>query len=93
MFDAELGQGPADLRGSILVDRAAGLGREEVVAAAIGVERAEQAMLGHHLAQRHEAAHRPLLLDQEGRVDLAGGVVHRHDQIEATVDGGYPLMR
>ena len=62
-------------------DFAARLGRVEIVAAAVGVERAEQAMLADHLAQRLEGRGGSLLFDEEHRVDLARGVVHRDDQV------------
>ena len=52
-LDAELRQGAADLGRGVLVHLAAGLGRVPVVAGAVGVERAEQALgpdrLGHPL--------------------------------------------
>ena len=51
VLDAELLQAPADLRQHRLRHLAAGLRREEVMAAAVGVERAEQAVPRHHLAQ------------------------------------------
>ena len=38
VLDPELGQRPADLGRLVLVDFAAGLGRDEVVAAAVGIE-------------------------------------------------------
>jgi hypothetical protein len=49
----------------VLVDFAAGDRGFEVVAAAIGVEGAEQAVLGDDLAQADEAAHGALFVDQE----------------------------
>ena len=66
-LDAELRQGAADLGRGVLVHLAAGLGRVPVVAGAVGVERAEQALgpdrLGHPLEARHGA----LFGDEEGR--------------------------
>jgi hypothetical protein len=53
----------------------------EVMAAAIGVERAEQAMLANHFAQGPQHRCRPFLLDQEHRVDIARRIVHRHNQV------------
>src|SRR5882672_9808309 len=51
------------------------------MAAAIGVERAEQALLANHLAQGLERRCRPFFLDQQHRVDLARRIVQRNDQI------------
>ena len=83
-LDAELHQGPADLGRIVLVHFAAGLGRVPVVAGAVGIERAEQPAPPDHLGQRPQARHRALLVDEEGRVDRAGGVVHGHDQVPPT---------
>ena len=80
-LDVELLKRTADLGRLVLVHRAAGLGRVPVVAGPVGVERAEQALGPDHLGQRPETRHRTLLVDEEGRVDLAGGVVHGHDQV------------
>ena len=89
-LDAELHQGAADLGHLVFVDFAAGLGRVPVVRGAVGVERAEQPFGRDHLGQRPEARHRALLVDEEGRVDRAGGVIHGHDQVPpAAAD---PLM-
>ena len=82
MLDAELGQRPADLGGVPAVDPAAGDRGVEVVAAAVGVERTEQALLGDHLGQRPEARGGALLRDQERRVDLARRVVERDHEVE-----------
>src|SRR5216684_1283057 len=49
--------------------------------AAIGVERAEQAMLANHLAQGLERRRRAFFLDQQHRIDLTRRIVHRHDQV------------
>ena len=54
VLDAELLQGPPDLRQQRLRHLPARLRRHEVVAAAVGVERAEQPMLRHHLAHACE---------------------------------------
>src|SRR6266480_4969682 len=51
------------------------------MAAAIGVERAEQAMLANHLAQGLERRRRPFFLDQQHRINLARCIVHRDDQV------------
>ena len=66
----------------LLVDRLARLRREEVVAAAVGIEARRQAVRGEHLQQRAKGRGRAFLLDQKRRVDRAGRVVHRHDQVE-----------
>ena len=81
MLNAELGQRPADLGQHRPGDLAASLGRPEIVAAAIGVERAEQAVARDHLAQAAKGRGRALLIDQEGRVDRAGGVIQGDHQI------------
>ncbi len=65
VLDAELRERAADLGRLIPGDLRAGLGRVEVVARPVGVERARQAVLGDHLAERLEAAHRPFLVDQK----------------------------
>ena len=67
------------------------LGRVPVVAGPVGIERAEQPALPDHLEKCPEARHRALLLDEEGRVDLARGVVHGDDQVERRL-AGEPLM-
>ena len=51
------------------------------MAAAIGVERAEQTALANHFAQGLERRRRPFFLDQQHRVDLARRIVHRDDQV------------
>ncbi len=82
MLNAELVEGEPDLDALVLVQLAAGLGRVEVVAAAISVQRTGQAVCGEHLLERPEGGRGAFLLDQEGRVDLAGGVVQGDDQVE-----------
>ena len=66
----------------VRVHLAADLGRMEVVSAALGIERPGQAVLREHLLQRPEGRGRAFLLDQEGRVDLRGGIVQGDDQVE-----------
>ena len=92
MLDAELLERPADLGKTVRVDLAAGDRGLEVVAAAVGIERAEQAVLADDLAQRREAAHGAFLLDEEHRVDRAVGVIHGHDQVELRVEAGKPAV-
>ncbi|MCE3248801.1 MAG: hypothetical protein K0R41_2626 [Geminicoccaceae bacterium] len=82
MADAELLERPADLGELGLRDLAAGLGGEEIVAAAIAVGLHEQAVALDHLDQPAKAAQRAFLVDQKRRVELAGGVIHRNDQVE-----------
>lgn len=65
-----------------LVDRLAGLRGVEIVAAAVGVEAAEQALPGDRLDEPAKARRRAFLLHQEHRVDRAGGVIHGDDQVE-----------
>lgn len=93
MLDAELGERPADLGRLVLVDGAAGLGRVEVMAAAVGVERAEQPPGGDYLAERPKCAHGPFLVNQKGGVDLRGGVVHGRDQVEFALQARNPAKR
>src|SRR5919206_1884365 len=82
VLDAELLQRTPDLGQLILIDRLAGLGREEIVTAPIGIERTEQALACDHLAKATQAREGAFLFDQKGRVDLARGVVQRDDQIQ-----------
>ena len=90
VLDAELVKRATDLGRIVLVHRAFGLGGAPVVAAAVGVERTEQPALADHRAERPEARHGALLGDEEGRVDLAGGVVQGDDQVPLPT--GRPLM-
>src|SRR5690606_8247364 len=71
MLDAEPVERAADLGEVGSVHLAAGPGRVEVVAAAVGVEAAGQAAGREGLHQRAEARGGPLLGDEEGRVNLA----------------------
>jgi hypothetical protein len=57
------------------------------VAAAVGVERAEQAVAADHLEEPAQARERSFLLDQKGGVDLAGGIIEGDDQIERRLAG------
>ena len=90
VLDAELVEGAADLGVLILGDLAACLGGVEVVAAAVGIEAAGQPLVGEHLLQRAEGGRGAFLLDQEGRIDLAGGVVHGDDQVARHL-AGHPV--
>ena len=80
-------QRPADLGELGLGDLPAGLGRVEVVAAAIGVELDEQPVPLDHLGQAAKRRRRALLVDQEGRVDRRGRVVERDHQVERRLPG------
>jgi hypothetical protein len=91
--DAELLERPADLGQLGLRDLAAGLGGDEVVAAAVGVELHEQAVALDHLDQPAKAAQRAFLVDQEGGVELAGGVIHGDDQVERRLAGEPDVLR
>ncbi|MER8836515.1 hypothetical protein [Mesorhizobium sp. M0909] len=82
MLDAQLPQRPPDLGRPALVDRLAGLERHEIVAAAIGVEARRQSLGDQGLQKSLKARRRAFLLDQEGRIDRARRVVHRHDQVQ-----------
>ena len=81
VLDPQMRQRPADLGQLRGRDFAAGLGGVKVMAAAVGVEGAEQAMLGNDLAQRREGRGGSFLFDQDHGVDPARGVVHGHDQV------------
>ena len=90
-LDAELRQGAADPgSGCPCPPLPPASGRVPVVAGAVGVERAEQALgpdrLGHPLEARHGA----LFGDEEGRVDIAGRIVHGDDQVPPST--GDPLV-
>lgn len=63
------------------VDLLSGFGGEPVVAPPIGIERAEQPLLLDHRLHPQETAQGAFLLHQEGRIDLAGGIVQGEDQI------------
>jgi len=88
--DAELRQGAPDLGLRALRHRLPGLGRMEIVAAAVGVELAEQAVLVDHLGPRAKARCRTLLLDDKPRVDRAGRVVEGDHQIVLPVIARQP---
>jgi hypothetical protein len=64
-----------------LVHFSARFGRRPVVAAAIGVEGAEQPALLDHVPNALETARCAFLLDEEHRVVLVASIVHRHNQI------------
>ena len=89
-IDAQLPERPTDLRRLLLVHLPPGLRRAPVVAPAIRIKRAEQAMRLNHLAQRRKTAHRPLLGHEKRRVNLARRIVHRHNQVPPTPRN--PLM-
>jgi hypothetical protein len=80
---------PGELR---LVDLARILGGDEVVAAAISVERPEQAVPGDRLGEPEEARHRAFLLDQERRTYRRGGIVEGDDEVEIAPQPGDPAM-
>src|SRR5690348_15171191 len=67
MLDAQLRERPADLGWMAAVDRAAGLGGEKVMGAAVGVEAHRQAVLGKDLVQRPQGRGRAFLLDEKDR--------------------------
>jgi hypothetical protein len=66
VLDAELIERAAELRQHRLRHPSASFRRLEVVAAAVGVERAEQTMLRHHLPHPAQARCRALLIHQKG---------------------------
>jgi hypothetical protein len=63
------------------------------MAGAVGVERARQTLRADYLGERQEAAHGALLLNQEGGVDLAGGIVQGDDQVELLLERRQPAVR
>ena len=65
-----------------LVDLADGLGAVQVVAAAVGVEGAEEALLLDRFPKPAKAPDGAFFVDQEGRDDLGRGVVHGGDEVE-----------
>jgi hypothetical protein len=83
---------PPDLSGQLLGHLLAGLGRMEIVAAPIGVERAEQPVPLDHFEQAAKARGCALLLDQKGRADRAGRIVHRHDEVDLALQSRQPEM-
>jgi len=82
VLDPEMGQRAADLGQLLLVDRLAGLGGEEVMTAAVGIEARGQAACREHLEKCPERRNRAFLLDQKCRVDIARRVVHGDNEIE-----------
>jgi hypothetical protein len=62
------------------------------VGAAVGIERAEQAVRGDRLAQADETRQGAFLVGQEGGIDRAGGVVEGDDQIEVAIERRDPTM-
>ncbi|MGH6857037.1 MAG: hypothetical protein ACRECP_05165 [Methylocella sp.] len=82
MFDAELLKRPADLCQLRAVDLAARCRRVKIMRAPIRIEVQGQAMRAKHLDQRPEGRGRAFLLDQKRRINLAGGIVQRDNQIE-----------
>jgi hypothetical protein len=79
--DAKLRQRAPDLRLHALRHWLPGLGRMEIVTAAVGVELTEQPMPIDHLGQRAKARSRALLFDDEARIDRTGRVVEGDHQI------------
>src|SRR5579884_2117664 len=92
VLDPQLAQRPPDLRQYALGDLAARFRRMEVMAAAVAVERAEQALGRDRLDQAAKARERPFFRDEERRINLARGVVERDDEVERplAVEPGVP---
>jgi len=82
VLDAQPGQRPADLRRLRLLHRFTRFRREEVMAAAIGVEAARQTLRAEDIQQSPEGRDCAFFLDEERRIDLARRIVQRHNQIE-----------
>jgi hypothetical protein len=93
MLNAKLLQAASDLCQHRLRHLAAAFRREEIMAAPVGVERAEQTVPRHHLTQAAKTRRGALLIHQEGRIELAGGVLHRHHQVVAARHAGQPGVR
>ena len=74
-----------------LVDLAARLFGEPVMAASIGVERTKQSLLLDDLFDPQKAGCRPLLIDEKHRILLVCGVIHGDDQVPILARN--PLMR
>ena len=64
----------------------------EVVAAAVGVEGAEEALLLDRFPKPAKAREGAFFLDQEGRDDLARGVVHGGDEVEVAAQIHQPAV-
>jgi hypothetical protein len=62
------------------------------MAAPVGIKCAEQAVFGDRLGQPQEARHRPFLVHQDRRIDLPGGVVERHDEIQVAPERPDPTV-
>src|SRR6516225_5172435 len=58
------------------------LRRVEIMAAAIGIEARRKPLRREHLQKPTKRRNRAFFLDQKRRVDRAGGIVHRDDQIK-----------
>jgi hypothetical protein len=71
-----------DLRRLAAGHLATGFGRVKVMTAAIGIQAQRQAVTHKYFQQRPERRIRAFFLDQERRINLARGVVHRHHQVE-----------
>lgn len=80
-IDAEPAKGAPKLRGMALVDLAAGLRRVPVMAAAIGVERANRPLAAIASCTPRKLKAVPSSSTNQHRVMLAGGIVHGHDQV------------
>ena len=93
MANAQLTQCPPNLRQMPLVHLAAGLRRDEVVRAAVGIERAKQPMRRDRLTQPEKARHRAFLVHQDRRVDPIRRIIQRHDQIQIVSQRADPAMR
>ncbi len=92
MLNAELRQRAADLGHGAFVHLPAGLGREEIMATAIGVEAARKAMGGEHFGKPAQARERPFLLHQKRRVDGPRRIVERDDQVQCLRATRNPAM-
>jgi hypothetical protein len=82
MLDAQVCQRAPDLGRLTAIHLAANFNCVKVMTSAIGIKAQRQAMPAEHLRQRPERRVRAFFLNQERRINLACGIVHRHHQIE-----------
>ena len=79
-----------ELRRTLPVHLAPGLGREPVVRASVGVQARRQPPPLDDLGQPPKARRRAFLLDEEHRIVLRGGVVEGDDEVP--MPAGHPFM-
>lgn len=75
--DAQFVQGSADLREMAFLDFVAGLGSEEEVACAVGVQRAKDTPFCDTIPEENHALAGIFLIDEAHFIDAAGGIVKK----------------